>query len=116
MLPRAEHFAPHRVALGKYRNSRRRMHRVVPRLKSAVLYYGHEVKPATVFISLPRADTVRSGLLDDGSQHMLQQSVWIGFLGQRVQRVGERVQLTAGQVLRSAERFRRSLALDCDSR
>src|SRR5213595_4332741 len=111
MLARAEHFAPHRMALGKHRNSRRRMHRILPRLKSAALDYGHQLKPAAVFISFPRAYTVRTGLLDDGSQHMLQQSVWIGFLGQRIQRVSEGVQLTAGQVLQSAERRRRSLAL-----
>src|SRR5437667_5782303 len=92
------------------------MHCILPRLKSAALDYGHELKRAAVFISFPRADTVRTGLLDDGSQHMLQQSVWIGFLGQRIERVGEGVQLTAGQVFRSAERLRRSLALDCDSR
>src|SRR6266496_6380902 len=116
MLARAEHFTPHRMALGKYRNSRRRMHRILPRLKSAALDYGHELKPAAVFISFPHADTVRTSLLDDGSQHMLQQSVWVRFLSQRIQRVGEGVQLTAGQVFRGAERLRRSLTVDCDSR
>ena len=113
MLARAEYFAPHRVALGKHRDSCRRMHRILPRLKSAVLDYGHEIKPAAVFIPFPRAHTIRSGLLYDGSQHMLQQSVWIGFLGQRVQRVSEGVQLTAGQAFRGAQRLRRSLAF-CD--
>src|SRR6266496_5983929 len=116
MLARAEHFTPHRMALGKYRNSRRRMHCILPRLKSAALDYGHDIMPAAVFISFPHADTVRTGLLDDGSQHMLQQSVWVRFLGQRIQRVSEGVELTAGQVFRSAERLRRSLALDGDRR
>src|SRR6266536_4594055 len=74
MLACAEHFAPHRMALGKDRNSRRRMHGILPRLKLAALDYGHELKPAAVFSSVPHADAVRTGLLDDGSQHMLQQS------------------------------------------
>ena len=98
------------MTLDWHRNSPGGRGRAFPGLKPIIFDDCDEIDPLPVLIPVPRGDAVRFGLLDNGAQHMFQQSIRLGLLRQRVQRVRERIQLAAGNVLRGVQGFRRSLA------
>ncbi len=77
------------------------MDRFFPGLILAILDDGDHVEPRPVLISIPRGNAMRLRLLNNGAQHMLQQSIRIAFLREGVQRALERLDLAPGKFLRS---------------
>src|SRR5437899_8637013 len=104
-----QNFPPHRMILRQHCEPCCRMESATTSLKAAILDHGEEFQPITIRFSIPHADTMRVRLLDDRAQHMFQQSVRVRLLSQRIECVGEGVQLPTRQKLRRVQRFSRPL-------
>src|ERR1044071_7696906 len=96
----SEHLAPDRMMLGKHRKPPGGMDCFFPGLVSAVLDDRDKVEQSTVLISGPGGNAMRLRLLNNGAQHMLQQSIRLGLAAERCERAGQRLDLATSQVFR----------------
>src|ERR1051326_2083762 len=111
MLAGAKNITPHGMVRGNAWERQTEIGRILDIYETTILDYRNALQPVAVVGSDPNADAVCSGLLDNGAQYVLQQLVWIGLLGHRVQSASQRVQLAARKVFRRVQRLRRLLAL-----